>query len=104
MNQNKNHATSLDVVGVGNAIVDVIAEVDHSFIASQNLVKGSMNLVDAKRSTELYGLLSQGSETPGGSAANSMVGVAELGGSAAYRWDSGLIDFSWNFVKSNECS
>ena len=84
MKKNKNHITSHDVVGVGNAIVDVIAEVDDSFIVSQDLVKGSMNLVDAKRSIELYSLLSQGSETPGGSAANSMVGVAELGGSAAY--------------------
>ena len=47
MKQNNNHITSHDVVGVGNAIVDVIAEVDDSFIVSQDLVKGSMNLVDA---------------------------------------------------------
>ena len=84
MTQNKENEQLVDVVGVGNAIVDVIAEVEESFIEKQNLIKGSMSLVSAERSAELYEAMPAGTEMPGGSAANTMVGVAQLGGSAAY--------------------
>ncbi len=84
MSQNKENEQLFDVVGVGNAIVDVIAEVEDAFIEKQNLVKGSMSLVSAERSAELYAEMPTGTEMPGGSAANTMVGVAQLGGSAAY--------------------
>ena len=84
MTQNKENEQLFDVVGVGNAIVDVIAEVEESFIEKQNLIKGSMSLVSAERSAELYEAMPAGTEMPGGSAANTMVGVAQLGGSAAY--------------------
>ena len=84
MSQAKENEQVFDVVGVGNAIVDVIAEVGDGFIEKQNLVKGSMSLVSAERSAELYEAMPAGTEMPGGSAANTMVGVAQLGGSAAY--------------------
>lgn len=75
---------SFDVVGIGNALVDVIAHADDSFLAAQGLVKGSMELVDTDRAVELYEALGAAVEMSGGSAANTMCGVASLGGHAAY--------------------
>ena len=74
----------LDVVGVGNAIVDVIASVDESFIGDHDLVKGAMTLVSAERSAELYDAMPPGIAASGGSAANTMAGVASFGGRAAF--------------------
>ena len=73
-----------DVVGVGNAIVDVIAAVPESFVSAHRLAKGSMTLIDARRADELLAAMPTGVEAPGGSAANTMVGVASFGGWAAY--------------------
>ena len=75
---------NLDVVGVGNAIVDVIATVDDEFIATHGLNKGAMTLIDADRATALYAAMPPGIEASGGSAANTMAGLASLGSSAAY--------------------
>jgi|TARA_B110000438_G_scaffold248905_1_gene251905 sugar/nucleoside kinase (ribokinase family) len=76
--------TTLDVVGVGNAIVDVLAEVDDDFIGRHGLSKGGMTLIDTERAIELYAAMPSGLEESGGSAANTMVGVASFGGRAAY--------------------
>jgi len=73
-----------DVVGVGNALVDVISHADDGFIATHELVKGSMTLVDTDRALEIYRALGSAIEMSGGSAANTMVGVSALGGRAAY--------------------
>lgn len=73
-----------DVIGVGNAIVDVLTQAEDSFLDSEGLTKGSMALIDAKRATELYSRMGPGREVSGGSVANSCAGVASLGGSAAY--------------------
>ncbi len=73
-----------EVVGIGNALVDVISHASDRFVAGQGLIKGSMNLIDARRALELHGQMGSGIELSGGSAANTMVGVASLGGSAAY--------------------
>lgn len=73
-----------DVVGIGNALVDVIAHADDAFIARHDLVKGSMTLVDTDRALYLYQALGGAIEMSGGSAANTMCGVASLGGTAAY--------------------
>lgn len=73
-----------DVVGVGNAIVDVIANADDDFVAKQGLVKGSMNLIDDDRAHELYQLMGPAIEASGGSAANTMAGIASFGGRPAY--------------------
>jgi sugar/nucleoside kinase (ribokinase family) len=73
-----------DVVGIGNALVDVIAHADDAFIDHHELVKGSMTLVDTERALEIYQALGGAIEMSGGSAANTMCGVASFGGSAAY--------------------
>jgi sugar/nucleoside kinase (ribokinase family) len=77
-------APEYDVVGVGNALVDVIAHADDQFIAHHDLVKGSMTLVDTDRALYLYRALGTAVEMSGGSAANTMCGVASFGGTAAY--------------------
>lgn len=73
-----------DVVGVGNAIVDVITQATDGFVDEQGIVKGSMTLIDQDRAHELYSLMGAGIEASGGSAANTMAGVASFGGSASY--------------------
>jgi sugar/nucleoside kinase (ribokinase family) len=72
------------VLGIGNAIVDVLAHTDDEFLERCRLAKGSMTLIDAERATELYARMGSRVECSGGSAANSMVGLASLGGQAAY--------------------
>lgn len=74
----------VDVVGVGNAIVDVITQSTDDFLAEQGLAKGSMSLIDDDRAHELYSLMGTGIEASGGSAANTMAGVASFGGTASY--------------------
>ena len=73
-----------DVVGIGNALVDVIAHADDSFIHRQELVKGSMTLIDTDRAVQLYAALGSAIEMSGGSAANTVCGVSSFGGRAAY--------------------
>ncbi len=73
-----------DVVGIGNALVDVIAHADDSFIDRESLVKGSMTLIETERAVSLYRALGSAVEMSGGSAANTMCGVASFGGTAAY--------------------
>ena len=72
------------VVGIGNALVDVIAHATDGFLADHGLVKGSMTLIDTDRAVELYRALGGAVEMSGGSAANTMCGVASFGGRAAY--------------------
>ena len=73
-----------DVVGIGNALVDVLAQGTDAFLVEHNLVKGSMELIESERAVELYRALGAAVEMSGGSAANTMCGVASLGGRAAY--------------------
>ena len=73
-----------DVVGIGNALVDVISHADDSFIGHHELVKGSMTLIDTDRALYLYKALGTAVEMSGGSAANTVTGVASFGGKAAY--------------------
>jgi sugar/nucleoside kinase (ribokinase family) len=73
-----------DVAAIGNAIVDVIAPADDAFIQAQGLAKGAMTLVDAQQSSALYSKMAPGVEASGGSAANTIAGVASFGGRAAY--------------------
>lgn len=77
-------SSSVDVVGVGNAIVDIIAQTTDEFVTSQGLKKGSMNLIDDERAHELYALLGDSLATSGGSVANTMAGIASFGGSSAF--------------------
>lgn len=73
-----------DVVGIGNALVDVIAHASDAFLDDHNLIKGRMDLVDTDRAVSLYQALGSAVEMSGGSAANTMCGVASFGGTAAY--------------------
>ena len=75
---------TLDVVGIGNAVLDVIAHADEAFLRKHRLVKGTMRLVDAKEAEVLYGEMGPGVEISGGSVANTMAGVASLGGRAGF--------------------
>jgi sugar/nucleoside kinase (ribokinase family) len=76
--------TRLDVLAIGDAVVDVIATAEDEFLAAEGLVKGSMQVLDAPGATRLYAQMSQARETSGGSAANTMAGVAALGGRAGF--------------------
>lgn len=73
-----------DVLCIGNAIVDIIAECDDAFLVENGIIKGAMNLVDAERSALLYSHMGPAVEASGGSAGNTAAGVASLGGRAAY--------------------
>ena len=75
---------SLDALTIGNALVDVLATVDEGFLVRENIVKGSMNLVDIKRSKHLHSLVNSRTEMSGGSAANTAYGLASLGGKAGF--------------------
>lgn len=76
--------TPYDVVGIGNAIVDVISHEDEKFLDTHNLIKDSMALIDTDTAISLYNEMSPTVQSSGGSAANTMSGVASLGGKAAY--------------------
>jgi sugar/nucleoside kinase (ribokinase family) len=73
-----------DVVGIGNALVDVISHAPDSFLDEHGLVKGWMDLIDTERAMQLYQALGSAVQMSGGSAANTMCGVASFGGTAAY--------------------
>ncbi|MPY73137.1 MAG: adenosine kinase [Alphaproteobacteria bacterium] len=73
-----------DLVGIGNALVDVVAQTDDAFIAASGFAKGSMTLVDAAAADALYRRMPAGIEASGGSCANTMAGFASLGGRGAY--------------------
>ncbi|HHN73199.1 MAG TPA: adenosine kinase, partial [Thermopetrobacter sp.] len=73
-----------DVLGIGNAIVDVLANVDDEFLVKHDLVKGAMRLVDEVEAHELYEALGPTVEMSGGSAANTIAGLASFGRRAAF--------------------
>ncbi|MEO6989371.1 MAG: adenosine kinase [Aquihabitans sp.] len=73
-----------DVLGIGNALVDVLSAEEDDFIARLDLVKNSMTLIDTDRAEEIYAAMTERTEMSGGSAANTLSGVASFGGRAAY--------------------
>ena len=76
--------TKYDVVGIGNAIVDVIARAEDDFLVTEDLVKGSMNLIDEVRADTLYEAMGAATEMSGGSGANTIAGLASFGGRGAF--------------------
>ncbi|MEQ8965112.1 MAG: adenosine kinase [Azospirillaceae bacterium] len=72
------------VLGIGNAIVDVLAHAEDSFIAENSLDKGIMRLIEADEAEALYAKMGPGIEISGGSAANTIAGIASLGGNASF--------------------
>ena len=77
-------APPLDVVAIGNAIVDVLAQADDAFLVRYGLDKGAMALIDAAQAEALYGEMGSSVEVSGGSAANTMAGLAGLGGTCGF--------------------
>ena len=73
-----------DVTAIGNAIVDVIADADDAFLARENMAKGGMRLIDEAEATRLYAAMGPAREASGGSAANTVAGLAALGHRAAF--------------------
>jgi sugar/nucleoside kinase (ribokinase family) len=73
-----------DVTAIGNAIVDVLAQADDALLEEQRLPKGAMSLIDAPRAEHLYGIMGPGVEASGGSAANTIAGLAALGARTAF--------------------
>ena len=75
---------SYQVVGIGNAMVDVLAHTTEAFLAEAGIGKGIMQLIDMERAVELYARIGPAKEISGGSAANTIAGIAQLGGRTAY--------------------
>lgn len=75
---------AIDIIAIGDAIVDVIATCDDAFITEHKLPKGGMQLLDTESADRLYAAMGNARETSGGSAANSMAGIAAMGGRAAF--------------------
>jgi sugar/nucleoside kinase (ribokinase family) len=76
--------TTHDVLNIGNAIVDIMAHADDDLLVGQNLIKGSMRLIDANEADRLYDLMGPAIETSGGCAGNTAAGIASFGGKAAF--------------------
>ena len=74
----------LDVVGIGNALVDIIATADEELLERLDLAKSAMTLIDLDRAGSIYEAMGPGLEISGGSAANTIAGIASLGGAAGF--------------------
>jgi len=77
-------AARYDVLGIGNAVVDVLSRADDAFLKKHDLTKGSMQLIDAEQAQRLYEDMGPGIEISGGSAANTIAGLSEFGASGAF--------------------
>src|SRR6059058_2479726 len=73
-----------DVLGIGNAIFDVLVQTDEAFLAAHGMSKGGMELIDEARATAIYRDMGPATEMSGGSAANTIVGLANFGARTAY--------------------
>lgn len=73
-----------NVIGIGNPVVDVLFQTNESFLEEYELIKGSMKLVDSHQARLIYSKMSDTAEISGGSVANTMVGIASLGGTCSY--------------------
>jgi sugar/nucleoside kinase (ribokinase family) len=76
--------TNVQLIGISNAIVDILAHVDDEFLNSIGAPLGSMTLIDEQKAHEIYNKMGPSTEMSGGSVANTVAGFANLGGSAAY--------------------
>ena len=77
-------SNKFDVVGVGNAIVDILSQVEESFLDKHDLIKSSMALIEEEVANTLYDDMPPATEQSGGSAANTLAGLASFGGKAAF--------------------
>jgi len=77
-------SAAYDILGIGNAIFDILVPVDDDFLAAQDMAKGGMTLIDEARASSIYAAMGPATEVSGGSAANTIVGAANLGARAVY--------------------
>jgi sugar/nucleoside kinase (ribokinase family) len=77
-------AAKYDVLGIGNAIFDVLVQTDEGFLSRHGMTKGGMSLIDQNRAAAIYSDMGPATKMSGGSAANTIVGIASLGARAAY--------------------
>ena len=77
-------AATYDVLGIGNAIFDIMARTDDAFLGAHGMAKGSMSLIDESRAKTIYGAMGPATKISGGSAANTIVGIASFGGRTAF--------------------
>ncbi len=84
MAETASDGSRFDLLGIGNAIVDVLAHAPDKLLAELGLAKGAMTLIDASQADALYARMGPGIECSGGSAANTIAGLASLGGRAAF--------------------
>lgn len=87
-----------DVLGIGNAIVDVIARSEDDFLVAQELAKGTMHLIDQNQAEALYAKMGPGIESSGGSAANTIAGLASFGAKTAFIGKVGNDDLGKTFT------
>ena len=73
-----------DVLGIGSAIVDILSRCEEDLLSRFDLVKGCMALTSAEKAAQIYGAMGKALEISGGSAANTMAGIASLGGTPAF--------------------
>ena len=78
------NSAKYDVLGIGNALFDILVRVDDKFLTDHGMTKGSMALIDEARAASIYADMGPATEVSGGSAANTIVGIAQLGARAAY--------------------
>lgn len=93
-----------DVLGIGNAIVDVLVHADDALLEREGMTKGSMQLIDGETASALYTRLPPGLETSGGSAGNTMAGIASLGSNGAYFGKIGRDQFGEVFAHDMRAS
>jgi sugar/nucleoside kinase (ribokinase family) len=95
-------SATYDVVAIGSAIVDILSRTDDAFIADRGMVKGTMALIGAERVKEIYDGMGRALEVSGGSAANTVAGVASLGGKPAFIGKVGRDHFGQVFTHEIE--
>ncbi len=102
----KNNNAKFDVVGIGSALLDFTVEVDDAHLASAGLTKGQMHLIDSERSKEIFKTISgmKIETTPGGSAANTLAGVAGFGGRALFIGEVGNDENGRIYINETEKS
>ena len=94
---------TLDVVGIGNALVDVLSHETDEFIAAHGLVKSAMTLIETDRAEELYAAMGPGIEMSGGSAANTIAGRGQLRRAGPPTW-AGCSTTSWAPCSPTTCA
>ena len=93
---------NIDVIGIGNAIVDILVNVEDTFLEKYSLIKGSMTLINQTQAQNFYAEINEGLQASGGSAANTITGISQLGGIAGFIGKVGNDELGISFKKDIE--